>query len=696
MKAIFSLFVAALCFMTASASAQSWTADNGNGSYTNPLFYEEFSDPDVIRVGDTYYLAGTTMHAMPGLTVLQSKDLVNWEFASYCFDRLDLGPEFRLAQGKELYGQGIWAPAIRHHNGMFYIFSNINGHGTQVFRSRSAKGPWQHTRLKTTLYDLSVLFDGGKIYAVCGVDEISLVELNSDVTDVVPNTRRVIIKRGSGMGEGLHLYKVNGKYFIVSALPGGHTPMVCARAETLDGPWEIETLVRDESLGVATGNTLFGQGGTPQSPTFDIRVPNDGAAAIGLTIHQGGLVDTPSGQWWSVIMQDHRSVGRVSCLVPVTWQNGWPMIGLPGNVRRAPKTWIKPETGHKQAPRAPFVRSDNFSQNKLQPVWQWNHLPDDQKWSLSEKRGALRLHSLPAKNFWWARNTLTQRAIGPASTVTVQLGTAGMKANDVAGLALLNLPYAWLGVVRSADGTLVVRQFDQNGGQTTDLSLSSDRFWLRAECDFDSEQAIFSYSIDGQKFTPIGQPMKMVFQLKTFQGIRYSLFHFNSGGAAGGYADFDNFSVSEPRAKEGRGVPVGKTIRFTNVADASVLIVRDGKLCSVRADDPAVSTGASLFRVVDLGRGQVALKSVQENRFLSVNRGDRAAVVVAGTDTEANGSFQWIDLERGQIMLMALATNRYVTTNTTTTASGAALLADSPGPRPDRKDGSWLTWQVAK
>lgn len=689
---MFSFAFAADSIAPLPTSARTWVADNGNGSFTNPLFYEEFSDPDVIRVGDTYYLAGTTMHVMPGLTVLRSKDLVNWQFASYCFDRLDLGPEFRLQAGKEMYGQGIWAPCIRYHEGVFYIFSNINGHGTQVFRSRSAAGPWQPTTLKTTLYDLSVLFDGGKIYAVCGGDEISLVELNPEVTDVVPGTRHVIIPRGRGMGEGLHLYKVNGKYFIVSALPGAHTPMVCARADTLEGPWHIETLVRDESMGVATGNVLSGQAGSPQSPTFDIRPSTDPNASIGLTIHQGGLVDTPSGQWWSVIMQDHRSLGRVSCLVPVTWQDGWPFVGLPGNLRRAPKTWVKPDTGHNQAPTAPFERSDSFSSAKLKPIWQWNHRPDDRKWSLSEKPGALRLHSLPAPDFWWARNTLTQRAAGPASTVTVHLNAAGMKADDAAGLALLNLPYAWLGLVRQADGTLMLRQFTQNGARTTETPLHSSSLWLRAACDFDTEQAAFSYSTNGRSFTPMGSPIALVYQLKTFQGVRYSLFHYNTAGE-GGYADFDKFSVTEPRATEGRAIPLGQTVRFSNVADNSVLIVRNGQLRSIPAHDPVASSPSATFLVLDRGRGRIALRSVSNGRLLTVDRNANGAVILGSQKPNEEATFQWIDLERGHIMLMALATNRYMASDPTTPQ--VLVLANCPGPRSDHKEGSCFTWKIA-
>src|SRR5438132_2353351 len=126
---------------TGAVMAQTWTADNGNGTFTNPLFYDEFSDPDLIRVGDDFYLTGTTMHAMPGLPVLHSKDLVNWDFVAYASDRLDLGPEFRLADHKAVYGQGIWAPSLRYHDGTYYVFSNVSKHRTQLYTAKDPAGP---------------------------------------------------------------------------------------------------------------------------------------------------------------------------------------------------------------------------------------------------------------------------------------------------------------------------------------------------------------------------------------------------------------------------------------------------------------------------------------------------------------------------------------------------------------------------
>ena len=169
------------------SKGSTWTPDNGNGTFTNPLFYDEFSDPDLIRVGDWFYMTGTTMHAMPGLPVMRSKDLVNWEFLSYAAPKLDFGPQFRLEEGKEIYGQGIWAPSLRFHNGTFYIFTNINRRATQVYSATDPRGPWKHHEMRRGLHDLSVLFDDdGKMYAVWGHQTMQVARLNDDLTDIVP------------------------------------------------------------------------------------------------------------------------------------------------------------------------------------------------------------------------------------------------------------------------------------------------------------------------------------------------------------------------------------------------------------------------------------------------------------------------------------------------------------------------------
>jgi beta-xylosidase len=181
------LFVLTCVLAMNPVRLHAWQSDNGNGTFTNPLFYDEFSDPDIIRVSDDYYFTGTTMHTMPGLPVLRSKDLVNWEFLGYALDKLNLGPEFRLEKGKTVYGQGIWAPSFPCHNGTFYIFSNVNGRKTQLFTATNPAGPWQHTELKHSFHDLSVLFDDdGKVYVVWGYEDIYIAQLTADLKDIVP------------------------------------------------------------------------------------------------------------------------------------------------------------------------------------------------------------------------------------------------------------------------------------------------------------------------------------------------------------------------------------------------------------------------------------------------------------------------------------------------------------------------------
>ena len=656
--------LAAIATLAASAApAQTWKADNGNGTYTNPLFFDEFSDPDMIRVGSDFYLTGTTMHSMPGLPILHSRDLVNWTFVSYALDRLDLGPSFRLEDGKNEYGKGIWAPCFRYHNGTFYIFSNVNGQTTQLFRARSPKGPWTRTPMKRSLHDLSVLFDDdGKAYVVWGYRSIRLAQLTDDLTDIVPGTEHEMIPSSAGMGEGLHLYKIKGKYILTSAWYLDVMRMPVARADRLEGPWEVnQNVSRGEDFGLGVGYRV-------SSRTAPFRItPPDSSQPGRCAIHQGGIIDTPTGEWWGFSMMDANSVGRLTALSPVTWTDGWPYFGLPGNLGRTPRTWVKPNTGYSDSPHAPYQRSDDFSGAELQPIWQWNHVPVDGKWSLAERPGFLRLHALPAPDLWNARNTLTQRAIGPRSTVTAVLDTTGLRPGDVAGLALFNRPYAWLGVERSADSA-VVTQFDELTGETTRLPLRNKRVWLRADCDFIKNTASFRYSTDGKTFTTVGQGYTMAYSLITFQGVRYSLFSYNTQPSAeAGYADFDSIEVMEQPSQP---IPYGKQIELSVNGGAAKL--QFGK--------------ADRFTVVDRGLGRVALRT--DGAYVSVD-GDRAVSLRRGAP-EQSETFQWIETFDGQLTLMSLASNRYLRVD----PKDGKILADSPGPRPDGRDGVRFEWRT--
>ncbi len=675
------------------ATAQSWTADNGNGTYTNPLFYDEFSDPDIIRVGSDFYLAGTTMHAVPGVVVLHSRDLVNWEFLSYAYPRIDVGDEFSLTGGKEAYGQGIWAPCIRYHNGTYYIFSNVNGHGLQVFKAKNPRGPWEHTNMGGNIYDLSVLFDdNGKIYAVYHYDEVKLIEIKPDFSGYVEGSERTIIPAGNAMGEGHHFYKINGKYYIISANYSPKGRMQCARADKVEGPYETCVISASETLGYHGGLMVTGIGKVPDDGyKFNIihPAPNDVGAT---TLHQGGLVDLPNGQWWGFSMMDFHSVGRTTCLSPITWQNDWPYFGLPGNLGRTPRTWVKPAITGDVKPCAPYERSDNFDSGRRSPVWQWNHNPTMGKWSYTEKRGVLRLHTLPAKNLLWARNSLTQRAIGPSSIVTVKVDGRNLTDGDIAGLGLLNIPYAWIGITRDGESFTISLHSQYGNTFTEPVTIRKGTVWLCAHLYLDDDIAQLSYSTDGNNYTNLGDSILLPYQLKTFQGTRIALFAYNEKDKEGGFADFDDFTVIEPQADRSHNLPIGQVIRLTNLSDGeSFYSAAHGMLRNKKSD--SIEDKECLFRVIDRSNGRIALESLTGRGYVTVVGAGLSSDVRTVKELTDGAIFQWQDLLNNHCMLLSLHTNRFVGINSST---GEPYSADYPGTTPDCKNGTVFSWQVVK
>lgn len=655
-----------------------WSADNGNGTYSNPLFYDEFSDPDLIRVGDDFYLTGTTMHAFPGVPVLHSKDLVNWEFLSYAMQGMDYGPQYRLENGKTIYGQGIWAPCFRYHNGVYYIFSNVNGRNTQIFSATNPRGPWTHREMKKGFHDLSVLFDDdGKTYIVWGYKDLQIAQLNENLDDIVPGSQHAPFGRNAKIGEGAHFYKIDGKYYIISAWYETGFRMPCARADSPFGPYELNLAIsKDEAFGITAGNRL----GNDRSGKFVVNPPNPSGGADWSAMHQGGIVQTQKGEWWGFSMMDANSIGRLTCLSPITWKDGWPYFGLPGNLGRTPRTWTKPNTGHTNKPTAPYVRNDNFHGPKLANVWQWNHMPEDSKWSLTERKGYLRLHSMQAPDFWHARNSLTQRAVGPESAATVEIDTAGLQAGDTAGLALLTRPYAWVGVKKTANG-LELTAYDQTTDKSTSVALPQSKVWLRTHCEFLTEKAQLSYSLDGKTFQQLGDEFTMVYQLTTFQGVRFALFCYGSGG---GQADFTNFSIHEPRPRAlTKPIPVGKHIELRTMDRGLVLITEGDHLKAVASDDPIAKTDAAKFKVVDCKLGRVALETANKQRVTVTDAG----VVLAKAKPGDAQTFQWTEMQRGDLLFLSLASHRHLRV-----LSDGSLKADEPGAQYDRKNGASFVW----
>lgn len=694
---LITLISSVICLLPSMAQ-RSWTADNGNGTFTNPLFYDEFSDPDILCVGDDYYLAGTTMHAVPGLVILHSKDLVNWESISYCFDRFDFDDDaFSLKNHQEIYGQGVWAPAIRYANGQFYVFTNINGKGLQCYTSKDIRGPWKHHNMQGRIYDLSVLFDDdGKIYAIHGYGEVKCTELKPDMSGPKEETERVIIPEGNAVGEGHHMYKINGMYYLISTdyKPNGRT--LCSRSKSIWGPYETITVTADETFGYHAAPLTqvprdvkyrIGEDGT----SFGIPAVDKDATAC-TNIHQGGIVEDQSGQWWALLMMDFHSIGRTVTLAPVTWKDGWPLLGLEGNLGRAPRTWLKPNIQSAAAsqqqtkPYAPYQRSEDFNGKTLGRVWQWNHNPDDSKWSL--KKGRLRLQSMPAEQLMWARNTLTQRVIGPTSVTTVELYTKGMKSGDVAGLGNINVPCSWIGIVKEGKA-LTLRCFEQLTNDTIDVpvGLTDGKIWLRMVGNFDKDSAHYEWSLNGTDFQQIGREMPLSYQLITFQGSRHALFAFNHKGKQGGYAEFDNFTVVEPKADRSGNIPYGKSFRIINLATGRPTIALEhGLLHDTYATDNSKLTR---FRIIDKGQGQVILQC-EDGRYVFCAGYGLAGDVRLTTDASKAEVFMWQDYLDHEFMLMSMRTHRYVGKSPTT---GSPYSMDFAGADPARRNGAVFRWE---
>ncbi|MCL2285973.1 MAG: glycoside hydrolase 43 family protein [Firmicutes bacterium] len=488
-------------------------------TFINPFIYADVPDPSVIRVGDTYYMTSTTMYFTPGCPVMKSKDLVNWEIVNYVYDTLSDIDHMALRNGKHDYGRGSWASSLRYHNGTFYVsFVAYNTNTTYIFQTEDIEnGPWRRYDIEGIYHDMSLLFDDGRVYMVYGAGAIRLVELTADATAIKPNgLNKVIIEHaditgGKSLAEGAHIYKLDGKYYIfIIAWPRTGTRRrieICYRANAIDGEYEGR-IVLDDNLGFQ----------------------NAGVA-------QGGIVDTPCGKWYAMLFQDHGSVGRIPVLVPVSWQDGWPIFGEDGEV---PIEMPYPSAPHLTAP---LVVSDDFDGDKLPLQWQWNHNPDNTGWSLTARKGWLRLTTTHViQSLVEARNTLTQRTFGPACSGSVLLDTGQMKDGDVAGFAALAELYGFVGV-KMEDGQKSIIMATSTDTMEV-VPLTQDQVRLKIDFNFTDaiDEANFYYSLCGSKWKKIGGTLKMRYTLAHFTGYRFALFNYATE-STGGYVDFDWFLV---------------------------------------------------------------------------------------------------------------------------------------------------------
>lgn len=526
------------------------STDDGKGNYTNPVIFADVPDIDFIRVDDAYYMVSTTMHLSPGCPIMRSYDLVNWEIVNYVYNTLGDADNLTLRNGQHNYGKGQWAATIRYNNGIFYVgFLSYATGRTYIYYTKDIEnGKWDRIEFDDSFHDMSLLFDDdGKVYIIYGGGQIWCAELEEDLSAVKPGSKKKLIKDAGlvkgCLAEGAHAYKINGYYyiFIITWPPNGRRTQLCYRSKTLDGEWEMKIILDDN---------------------LDFR--NDGVA-------QGGIIDDAEGNWYCLLFQDHGAVGRVPVLMTMTWEDGWPVVGVDG---KAPKTAKIPIEGkeikgivtsdefinsqivrpyHSFAPSLEEAGENDYNGSNLAMEWQWNHNPDNRLWSLTEREGYLRLKTGDVcSSVTEARNTLTQRTFGPQCSAYIKLDLANMKEGDVSGFSAFAERYGYVGV-KLEDGKkhIVMVRYDDNDEVEKEfeierIPLEENEVFLRIDCDFNNaaDKAYFYYSLDGEAWIKIGDTLQMNYYGLHFMGYRYAIFNYATE-QSGGYVDVDFFRVDD-------------------------------------------------------------------------------------------------------------------------------------------------------
>ena len=530
------------------------STDDGNGNYTNPVIFADVPDIDIIRVDDAFYMVSTTMHLSPGCPVMRSYDLVNWEIVNYVFDTLEDMDNLALRNGENNYGKGQWATTLRYNDGVYYAgFTSFSTGRTYIYHTDDiVNGKWDRFVYDECFHDMSLLFDDdGRVYLVYGGGQIWCVELEKDLSAVKPGTKRKLIEDAGlvkgCLAEGSHVYKMNGYYyiFIITWPPHDRRTQLCYRSETLDGEWEMKVIIND-----------------------NIGFRNDGVA-------QGGIVDDKDGNWYCFVFQDHGAVGRAPVLSTMTWEDGWPVVGVDGKVPRTAKI---PVAGHEKkgiVTSDEFINSqivrpyhnfadtpeeageNDYNGSNLALEWQWNHNPDNRFWSLTEREGYLRLRTVNVcDTVVDARNTISQRTFGPECGGYIKLDVSEMKDGDTAGLAAFAEKYGYV-AVKIEDGKkyiVTVRYNDKDDVEqefeTERVEITENEVYLRVDCDYKNatDKAYFYYSLDGENWTKIGNTLKMNYYGLHFMGYRYAIFNFPTK-QSGGYVDVDYFRVENKLLK---------------------------------------------------------------------------------------------------------------------------------------------------
>ncbi len=523
-KSLLGLAVLSLITFVMSAVAHAQGA-NSTKKAQNPILWADVPDIAIVRVGDTYYMSSTTMHMSPGLPIMKSKDLVNWKIASYAYETLADTDALNLKDGKNDYSMGSWASSLRYHNGTFYAttFSLSTGK-TYIYKTKNPnKTPWEATSFTPLFGDHSLFFDDdGRVYMVYGNGNMRVTELRSDLTGVKPGgvDQEIIPKASEVAGgtvglpaEGSQFRKINGKYYLCNITwpKRDMRTEIIHRADKITGPYEGRVLFHDQGIA------------------------------------QGGLIDTPGGEWYAYLFQDHGAVGRIPYLVPVKWVDGWPVLGVGG---KAPETLDIPAS---RVGILGIVTSDEFKrrpgERPLPLAWQWNHNPDNANWSLSAHPGSLRLTTGRVDTeLTQARNTLTQRTFGPESSATTAIDVTHMKDGDFAGIVAFQKKYGFVGVKRVGDVWSIVMTSARSNKpeELASIPLQQKNVFLRIDCDFKArkDKAYFYYSLNGKDWSAIGEPLQMVYDIPHFMGYRFGLFNLATK-MAGGFVDYDYMRLSD-------------------------------------------------------------------------------------------------------------------------------------------------------
>ena len=502
------------------------TMDMERDKAKNPIIWADVPDMSIVRVGHSYYMSSTTMHMNPGLPIMESKDLVHWKLVSYAYKTLGDNDALNLANGKNAYGKGSWASSLRYHNGLFYVstFSSTTNRTTIYSTKDPHKTPWkQISSFEPAYHDHSIVFDDdGRVYLVYGAGNIHLLELNADLSGPkLGGIDKIIIRdasrvAGESVGlpaEGSQVFKHDGRYYLCNITwpRGGMRTEIIHRADSIYGPYEGQIMFHDQ--GVA----------------------------------QGGFVNTPDGKWYAYFFQDHGAVGRIPFLVPMTWKDGWPVVGIDGKLS---ETLDLPAIKKNYSG---IVGSDEFNRkvgdSSLPLFWQWNHNPDDHLWSLNANPGALRLTTGRVDDsVLHSRNTLTQRTFGPECSGTTAVDVSGMKDGDYAGLIALQNRYAFVGVKMTGTSKEIVMVTSEHNSpvEQESVPITDSRVFLRMECDFKggADLVSFAFSTDEKTWHIISHPFHLQYDLVHFMGCRFGLFNFATK-MAGGHVDFDYFRVGD-------------------------------------------------------------------------------------------------------------------------------------------------------